>query len=34
MANYPSYNPNNYSDVYDLKKLQLRKYSNPKIDLR
>jgi cell division protein FtsI/penicillin-binding protein 2 len=34
MANYPTYNPNNYSEVYDLEKLQLRKYRNPVTDLR
>jgi cell division protein FtsI/penicillin-binding protein 2 len=33
MANYPSYDLNNYWDVYEIEKVKYSKYSNPKIDL-
>jgi cell division protein FtsI/penicillin-binding protein 2 len=33
MANYPSYDLNNYGDVYDLEKVKYSKYPDPKIDL-
>lgn len=33
MANYPSYNLNNYWDVYELEKVRYSKYPDPKIDL-
>jgi cell division protein FtsI/penicillin-binding protein 2 len=33
MANYPSYNSNNYWDVYEIEKVRYSKYPNPMIDL-
>ena len=33
MANYPSYNLNNYWDVYELEKVRYSEYPDPKIDL-
>ena len=33
MANYPSYNINNYGDVYEIEKVRYSKYPDPKIDL-
>lgn len=33
MANYPTYNLNNYSDVYELEKVRFSKYPNPTNDL-
>lgn len=33
MANYPTYDLNNYSDVYEIEKVKYSKYPNPKIDL-
>lgn len=33
MANYPSYNLNDYGDVYELEKVRYSKYPDPKIDL-
>lgn len=33
MANYPTYNLNNYSDVYELEKVRFSKYPNPMNDL-
>ena len=33
IANYPSYDLNNYSDIYDLEKVRYSKYSDPKTDL-
>jgi stage V sporulation protein D (sporulation-specific penicillin-binding protein) len=33
MANYPTYNLNNYSDVYELEKVRFSKYPNPSNDL-
>ena len=33
MANYPTYNLNDYSDVYELEKVKYSKYPDPKIDL-
>lgn len=33
MANYPTYDLNNYSDVYEIEKVKYSKYQNPKIDL-
>jgi len=33
MANYPSYDLNNYWDVYELEKVKYSKYPDPKIDL-
>jgi len=33
MANYPSYDLNNYWDVYELEKVRYSKYPDPKIDL-
>ena len=33
LANYPSYDLNNYSDVYELEKVRYSKYPDPKIDL-
>ncbi len=34
MANYPTFNPNHYSDALEIEKLNLRKYKNPMIALR
>jgi hypothetical protein len=34
MANYPNFNPNKYSEVYEIEKLNLRKYKNPMVDLK
>jgi len=33
MANYPTYDINNYPDVYELEKVRYSKYPDPKIDL-
>ncbi len=33
MANYPSYNINNYGDVYELEKVKYTEYPQPEIDL-
>ncbi|MFK7780201.1 MAG: penicillin-binding protein 2 [Candidatus Gracilibacteria bacterium] len=33
MANYPSYDLNNYGDVYEIEKVRYSKYPDPKIDL-
>ena len=33
MANYPTYNINNYGDVYEIEKVRYSKYPDPKIDL-
>ena len=33
MANYPSFNLNDFSDVYELEKVRFSKYPDPKIDL-
>ena len=33
MANYPTYNLNNYPDVYEIEKVRYSKYPDPKIDL-
>lgn len=33
MANYPSYNLNNFTDVYEIEKVRYSKYPDPKIDL-
>ncbi len=33
MANYPSYDLNNYGDVYEIEKVKYSKYPDPKIDL-
>lgn len=33
MANYPTYDLNNYGDVYDLEKVKYSEYPDPKIDL-
>ncbi|PZM83270.1 hypothetical protein DLH72_03810 [Candidatus Gracilibacteria bacterium] len=33
MANYPTYDINNYSDVYELEKVTKSKYPNPSVDL-
>ncbi|MDD2871402.1 MAG: penicillin-binding protein 2 [Candidatus Gracilibacteria bacterium] len=33
MANYPSYDLNNFGDVYELEKVKYSKYPNPAIDL-
>jgi len=33
MANYPTYDLNNYSDVYEIEKVKYSKYPDPKIDL-
>lgn len=33
MANYPSYDLNNYGDVYEIEKVKYSKYPNPKTDL-
>ncbi len=33
MANYPTYDLNNYSDIYELEKVRYSKYPNPSIDL-
>ena len=33
MANYPTYDINNYSDVYELEKVTRSKYPNPSVDL-
>ncbi len=33
MANYPSYDLNNYSDVYELEKVKYSVYPDPKVDL-
>ncbi|MCP4522596.1 MAG: penicillin-binding protein 2 [Candidatus Gracilibacteria bacterium] len=33
MANYPTYNLNNFSDVYEIEKVRYSKYPDPKIDL-
>jgi len=33
MANYPTYDLNNYSDVYEIEKVRYSKYPDPKIDL-
>ncbi len=33
MANYPTYNLNNYPDIYELEKVRYSKYPDPKVDL-
>lgn len=33
MANYPTYDINSYSDVYELEKVTAKKYPNPTVDL-
>jgi hypothetical protein len=33
MANYPSYNINDYGDVYELEKVKYSEYSEPETDL-
>lgn len=33
MANYPTYNLNNFWDVYDLEKVKYSEFPNPKVDL-
>jgi len=33
MANYPSFDPNNAGDVYELEKVNYGKYPNPETDL-
>ncbi len=33
MANYPTYDVNNYSDVYELERVTSSKYPNPSVDL-
>ena len=33
MANYPTYNLNEYSDIYEIEKVRFSKYPDPKIDL-
>lgn len=33
MANYPTFDLNNFSDIYELEKVKFSKYPNPKIDL-
>jgi len=33
LANYPTYNLNNNSDIYELEKVRFTKYPDPKIDL-
>ena len=33
MANYPTYDPNSFGDVYELEKVTYAKYPNPDIDL-
>jgi cell division protein FtsI/penicillin-binding protein 2 len=33
MANYPTYNPNNPGEVYEIKKINYGEYSKPEIDL-
>ncbi|QFR39381.1 penicillin-binding protein 2 [Candidatus Gracilibacteria bacterium 28_42_T64] len=33
IANYPTYNLNNYGDVYELEKVRFSKYPDPKVDL-
>lgn len=33
MANYPTYDLNNYSDVYEIEKVKYSQYPDPKIDL-
>mgnify|MGYP001942307595 CR=1 FL=1 len=33
IANYPTYNLNNYWDVYELEKVRFSKYPDPKVDL-
>jgi cell division protein FtsI/penicillin-binding protein 2 len=33
MANYPTFNLNDFSDVYELEKVRFSKYPDPTIDL-
>jgi cell division protein FtsI/penicillin-binding protein 2 len=33
MANYPTYDPNNFGNVYELEKVSYSKYPNPNFDL-
>lgn len=33
MADYPSYDPNNFWDVYEIEKVDYNEYDNPEVDL-
>lgn len=33
MVNYPDYNPNNFTDVYEMERVNMTKYPNPNADL-
>ncbi|MCT4616800.1 MAG: penicillin-binding protein 2 [Candidatus Gracilibacteria bacterium] len=33
MADYPTYDPNNFGDVYEIEKVDFNKYQNPEVDL-